>query len=124
MMTHRKVSGGLILAIALAISSSAVAAPTVTTPALGAFGTNRLVCTVTNVSKKDVDVTVQVVSETGTILANVPFTIEPGKASGAGTGMGPTQGFCRVTGASKSKVRVALCVTDSVLNCLAAVPGQ
>ena len=123
-MSHRKLSGGLVLTLALVVSSSAVAAPTVTTPALGAFGTNRLVCTVTNVSKKDVDVTVQVVSDAGTILANVPFTIEPGKASGAGTGMGPTQGFCRVTGASKSKVRVALCVTDSVLNCLAAVPGQ
>ena len=123
-MTHRKVSGGLVLALALAMSSSAVAAATVTTPALGAFGTNRLVCTVTNVSNEDVDGTVQVVGETGTILANVPFTIEPGHVSGAGTGPGPAQGFCRVTGVSKSKVRVALCVTDSVLNCLAAVPGQ
>lgn len=123
-MIHRKVSGGLILALSLAMASSAVADPTVTTPALGAFGTNRLVCTATNVSKKAVDVTVQVVGQTGTILANVPVTIEPGEASGAGTGPGPAQGFCRVTGASKSKLRVALCVTDSVLNCLAAVPGQ
>ena len=123
-MTHRKVSGGLVLALGLAMSSSAVAAPPVTTPALGAFGTNRLVCTVTNVSDKDVDVTVQVVSQTGTLLANLPFTIEPGEVSGVGTGQGPGQGFCRVTGASNSKVRVALCVTDTVLNCLAAVPGQ
>lgn len=123
-MTHRKFSGGLVLALVLAMSSTAVAAPTVTTPALGAFGTNRLVCTVTNASAKDVDVTVQVVSQTGTLLANVPVMIQPGEASGAGTGPGPTQGFCRVTGASKSKIRVALCVTDSVLNCLAAVPGQ
>ena len=123
-MTHRKISGGLILALVLALPSSAVAVPTVTTPALGAFGTNRLVCTVTNASKKDVDVTVQVVSDTGTTLANLPLTIEPGQASGVGTGPGPAQGFCRVTGASKSKIRVALCVTDSVLTCLAAVPGQ
>lgn len=123
-MTHWQVSGGLVLAFALAMSSSAVAASPVTTPALGAFGMNRLVCTATNVSEKDVDVTVQIVSQTGTILANLPLTIQPGEASGAGTGPGPTQGFCRVTGASKSKVRVALCVTDSVLNCLAAVPGQ
>ena len=123
-MTHRMVSGGLILALGLATASRAVAVPMVTTPALGAFGTNRLVCTVTNVSGKDVDVTVQLVNQSGTILANVPLTIPPGEASGGGTGPGPTQGFCRVTGASKSKVRVALCVTDSVLNCLAAVPGQ
>jgi hypothetical protein len=123
-MTRWKVSAGLVLALTLAMSSSAVAAPTVTTPALGAFGTNRLVCTVTNVSKKDVDVTVQVVSQTGAILSNLPLTIEPGEASGTGTGPGPAQGFCRVTGASKSKIRVALCVTDSVLNCVAAVQGQ
>lgn len=123
-MTHRQVSAKVGLTVALALSSSAIAASPVTTPALGAFGTNRLVCTVTNVSDKDVDVTVQIVSQTGTNLANLPLTIEPGEASGAGTGPGPTQGFCRVTGASKSKVRVALCVTDSVLNCLAAVPGQ
>lgn len=123
-MTRWKVSAGLVLALTLAMSSSAVAAPTVTTPALGAFGTNRLVCTVTNVSKKDVDVTVQVVSQTGTILSNLPLTIEPGEASGTGTGPGPAQGFCRVIGASKSKIRVALCVTDSVLNCVAAVQGQ
>jgi hypothetical protein len=123
-MTRRDVSGGLVLALSLAMSSSAVAAPTVTTPALGAFGVNRLVCTVTNASAKDVDVTVQVVSETGTTLANLPLTIEPGQASGVGTGPGPAQGFWRVTGASKSKIRVALCVTDAVLNCLAAVPGQ
>ena len=123
-MTRWKVSAGLVLALTLAMSSSAVAAPTVTTPALGAFGTNRLVCTVTNVSKKDVDVTVQVVSQTGTILSNLPLTIEPGEASGTGTGPGPAQGFCRVIGASKSKIRVALCVTDLVLNCVAAVQGQ
>ena len=123
-MTHRKVSGALVLALGLAMSSSAVAAPPITTPALGAFGTNRLVCTVTNVSDKDVDVTVQVVGETGTLLANLPFTIEPGHVLELGTGAGPGQGFCRVTGVSKSQVRVALCVTDTVLNCLAAVPGQ
>jgi hypothetical protein len=79
---------------------------------------------VTNASPKDVDVTIQVISQTGAVLGNLPVTIEPGEASGTGTGQGPGQGFCRVIGASKGKVRVALCVTDSVLNCLAAVPGQ
>jgi hypothetical protein len=123
-MTRRRFSSALVLALALAAPSSAVAAPTITTPALGAFGTNRLVCTVTNVSQKDVDVTVQVISETGAVLTNLPLTIQPDSASGAGTGPGPSQGFCRVTGASKAKVRVALCVTDTVLNCLAAVQGQ
>ena len=63
-MTHSQVSGGLVLAIALAMSSSAMAAAPVTTPALGAFGTNRLVCTVTNVNDKDVNMTVQIVSPT------------------------------------------------------------
>lgn len=123
-MTTRRFSGGIVLGLALALASGSARAATITTPAIGAFGTNRLVCTVTNVSTKDVDVMLQIVNGSGTTLVNLPLSIEPGEAEGGGTGQGPTQGFCRVTGAPKAKVRVALCTTDSVLNCLAAVAGE
>jgi hypothetical protein len=121
-MNHHGLSGALVLALSLAAGIATAA--TITTPALGAFGTNRLVCTVANVGTKNVDVTLQIVNGGGTNLVNVPLTIEPGEVEGGGTGMAPTQGYCRVTGASKGKVRVALCMTDSVLNCLAAVSGE
>ena len=120
-MTHPLLRGALCLGFSLA--SGVAAAATVTTPALGAFGTNRLVCTVTNVGTKDVDVTIQIVNAGGGNLANLPVTVAAGEVEGAGTGAGPAQGYCRVTGAAKGKVRVALCMTDTVLNCLAAVPG-
>jgi hypothetical protein len=123
-MTHRNLSGGFIVGLTVAAASGVADAATVTTPALGAFGTNRLVCTVTNAGTKDVDARIQIVTSTGTQLTNLLFTIPPGQSRGAGTVPAPTQGFCRVPDVPKAKVRVALCVTDSVLNCIAAVPGE
>jgi hypothetical protein len=121
-MTSRTLSGAVSLVLTLA--SGMAAAATITTPALGAFGTNRLVCTVANAGTKDVDVTIQIVNQAGANLVNLPVTVAAGEIEGAGTGQGPAQGYCRVTGAAKGKVRVALCMTDTVLNCLAAVPGE
>ena len=122
-MTKRTLSS-FVLGLTLAMATSAYGAAAVVTAALGAFGTNRLVCTATNVSSKDIDVTIEILNSSGTPLLNLPVTIQPGESTGGGTGPGPTQGFCRVTGASKRQMRVALCVTDSVLNCLAAVSGE
>jgi hypothetical protein len=122
-MTQRKLSG-LVLGVTLSAATSAPAVATVTTGTLGAYGTNHLVCTATNVSKKDLVVTIEIVNQSGTTLVTLPFTIAPGKAIGAGTTPGPTQGFCRVNGASKRTARVALCVSDSNLNCMAAVSGE
>ena len=121
-MTYGRLSGAVSLVLTLA--SGVAAAATITTPALGAFGTNRLVCTVANIGSKDVDVTIQIVNQAGSNLVNLPITVAAGEIEGAGTGAGPAQGYCRVTGAAKGKVRVALCMTDTVLNCLAAVPGE
>lgn len=121
-MTYVRLSA-FVLGLTVA-AGSAHAAPTVTTGALGAFGTNRLACTATNVSSKDIEVTLEIINQVGAVLVSLSFTIPPGEVEGGGTVVAPTQGFCRVTGASKRNVRVALCVTDSTLNCLAAVSGE
>ena len=123
-MTQGRLSAGLALGLTFAAASGAAAASVIMTPALGAFGTNHLVCSATNAGSKDVDVTIQILNQSGGNLVSLGFTIPPGEAKGVGSGAGPGQGYCRVTGAPKTKVRVALCASDSLLTCLAAVPGQ
>src|SRR5678815_5987345 len=72
-MTYGRLSG--VVSLVLTLASGVAAAATITTPALGAFGTNRLVCTVANIGSKDVDVTIQIVNQAGSNLVNLPITV-------------------------------------------------
>jgi hypothetical protein len=110
------------LAVALAVTMPCAAiASTIITPAIPAFGLNKLACSVTNASDEPIEPLIELIGTTGMVLASGAPAIQPGGALGVATAAGVGLGSCRVTGVRKSKVRVALCVVDTATNCLAAV---
>ena len=98
------------LGLSLALGASAHADTVMATPVylIAATGTT---CAVTNVGKKPVTVTIQVIkySEAGDVLQHSTQQVEPNGSTGQGASTpDPTYVYCRVSGKfSRSSLRVA-----------------
>lgn len=113
----------LVLAlVATLFTGSAASAATLYTPALTLEGGGELRCYAANVSSKDRDVTIEVISSTGSVVQSLSITLLSGRAQSiAGVG---NSAYCKVTIAGgKNTVRVSL---ESRLNgdTIAAVNGH
>ena len=113
----------LAIALVAALSMEGVAsAATLFTPALTLEGGGELRCYAANVSSKDRDVTIEVISSTGGVVQSLSLTLLAGRAQSiAGVG---NSAYCKVTVAGgKNTVRVSL---ESRLNgdTIAAVNGH
>ena len=119
-MFHRATIAALVFAFAIAIPHGAIAA-TIITPAIAAFGTNKLACAVTNTTDQPIEPTIEILNTMGDVLNSGSPVIAGGGSLGVATGQAPGLGSCRVSGVKKANVRVSLCVADTSTNCIAAV---
>jgi len=121
-MKIRSVAFGITLALAAA--TTAHAAGPIVTPALMATGTNDLQCRLVNAGNQDATVLIEIVDDTGVVLAsNGPTAVFAGWTQSTLTADSPGVGYCRVSGISKRRARVTLCVRESGGTCIAAVTG-
>jgi hypothetical protein len=105
----------LVLACALlVISSSAFAAVSASTPPVRVQSPDGIWCGVTNVTTKPIDVVIDLVNESGSVVAGggTPAHIEPGATAGPAVSSSSINGFvyCRANGVSVKKVHVTTCV--------------
>jgi hypothetical protein len=111
----------IVLSVALALlvlAGDASAAPPVVATAPLTNGTaDRVVCLLTNVSDKPIDVDLAVVNVIGVVQQTNQGTLNPGITMAA-VDTTPADSYCRATGASPKKVRLSLCMATAALNCI------
>ena len=96
------------------------------TPALATGSSPTVNCRVLNTGGTIVhNVTIQIFDAFGnTESSNAPFTIGAGSTVSMNDATPSGIAYCRVSGISKSKARVTLCLIDATGTCTTAVIGQ
>jgi hypothetical protein len=83
-------------------------------------------CAVVNASTKPVEVTIDVLGVTGTLITGgSPFTLGPGAGAGQSVGAAENPTHCRFTVEGRAKaIRGRACIQVTGGSCFAAVPAQ
>jgi hypothetical protein len=100
------------LSLCLATVVPAEAAGVTATPPILIGSPNGIMCAVTNVGKKPIDVTLEVVNSAGeTKNSTGPSTLAPGASTGSAIASSEITGliYCRVQGFSPKQVHVTAC---------------
>jgi len=98
----------------VALAAQVHAAPVTSTPPLQVDVGSGIICAVTNVGKKPIEIVHQIVAPSGAVAdEGTPTTVEPGATYSSGGVVAPEiNGFvyCRVPGFSSKKIRVTTCL--------------
>lgn len=129
----RLIGAGLIVLMALFGFSGVSGAATLFTPPLEidfADSTDvSLVCTVTNVSNKSREITIDIINIDGVSITSVTDMVAPGARLGAVQGSDngtATPSHCKfdISNGKKSSVRASACIFQTGIGCISALPAS